>query len=120
MPDMLHDGLAWLAAQLTTFYSQTVTYTRPGLGSCALQATIGRTAFRTGDDRNTRLEWADVDFLIDASLLVIGAQTITPKTGDRIAWNARVYEVQPFNGEQPFRPSDPFAIKLRIHTKRVQ
>jgi hypothetical protein len=119
-------GQSWLAGQITANCAQAVTYTRQGAGSVTVQAVIGRTAFRVDDTlaQRSRLEWADLDFLIDQALLVIGGVTITPTKGDRIAPGVapllgKTYEVQPVNGEPAARFSDPFGNKWRIHCKRV-
>lgn len=119
MSDLLHDGVAWLAGQAKQYFAQSVTYTRPGLGdSPPLLATIGQTPFRTGDDRASRIEWSEVDFLLTSADLVVAGQAVTPRPGDRITWSGQgIYEVQPYNGEQHYRTIRETMV--RIHTKRV-
>lgn len=119
MPDMLQDGVTWLAGKLKAYVSQSVTYSRPGSGSVVIVATPGQTMFRTGDDRVSRVEWSDADFIVTAADLVLASAVVVPKTGDRITWGAKVFEVQPTNGEQVYRNHDEYGITLRIHTKRV-
>lgn len=125
MSNFLASAAQWLADKQKAYVSETVTYTRPGTGSVSgIQATIGRTAFRTSNDGPSRLEWVDADFLIEAADLVIGGVAITPQKGDTITPTTgnlvgHVYQVQATPGEQHARSSDQFGIRLRIHGKRT-
>lgn len=120
MSDMLADGVAWLAGQLTAYASRNVLYSRKGAGTQTMAATVGQTPFRVEDQNHSRVEWSDRDYLIDAALFAQGPNFGTPQKGDQIADGAEVYEVTPYNMEPHFRKADPFGVKLRIHTKRVR
>ena len=71
-----------------------------------------------------RLEWTDRDFLIQAADLDLGSGPVLPERGDQIkeidGAVESTYEVAAYGGEPPYRPSDPFGIVLRIHTKLIQ
>jgi hypothetical protein len=122
MPDMLQSGTAWLKATMKASASQAIVYSRQGTGSVAIaQAVLGRTGFRTDDRQQgrSRLVYADADFLIDPADLVIAGVPITPKKGDRIAWNGSTYEVQPYNGEPEERWDTAYKNWFRVHAKFV-
>jgi hypothetical protein len=63
------------------------------------------------------------DYLIRAADLVLDGALTTPAVGDRIAeivgGRVEVYAVMGAGSEKHFRPSDPDALALRIHTAHV-
>ena len=64
---------------------------------------------------------ADMDWLVEAALLVLDDQVVTPGRGDRVEdAGAGTYEVLSIAGEDCYRPMDATATFLRIHTKRVR
>jgi len=125
--DLLQAAQQRLADRLKALVGQPFTYTQAGVVSNGrVTGIIGRTAFRTSDARGvSRLEWDDADVLMEAADLValgvakpVKGDVITP-TGTNPLNDGRAYEVQAPPGEQHYRPSDPYGILLRIHTKRV-
>ena len=122
MSDLLEKGQQWLADQLTTRAAQTVVYARDG-DEVSVPATIGQTTFEHDDGQGTIIRTQVRDYLIDANKLVLAGQTTQPKPGDQIRETAGdttfTYEMMAIAGEPCWRYSDPFRIKLRIHTKLV-
>lgn len=123
MADLLRNGQAWLASQLKTHASTQVIYQR-GADQVTVSATVGRTLLKLDDGYGgIRMEWTDRDFLIQSADLNFGGGPIEPAAGDLIKETVgatqTTYEVASFGSDPPFRPSDPFAIVLRIHTKLV-
>lgn len=96
-----------------------VTYTRGGL-SATLTAVAGRTdsQLQDGEAGRQRTEYADQDYLIAAADLA-AAGFGPPQRGDRIAAGGEVHEVLPIPSEPHYRAADAYAIRWRIHTKRV-
>lgn len=123
MADMIRNGQAWLANQLKTHASAQVIYQR-GESQVAVAATIGRTLLKLDDGYGgTRMEWTDRDYLIHSADLDFGSGPFAPAAGDLIKETSEAttltYEVACFGSDPPFRPSDPFGIVLRIHTKLI-
>ncbi len=122
MTDILHKGQAWLSEKLTRHASRLVTYRRGELET-TLTATIGKTVAEqdTGDGLILKAEIRD--YLIDTKDLVLGGEPTLPKRGDYIIETesgvSHTYEVLPIGNQRAWRYSDPFRIKLRIHTKRI-
>ena len=120
MTDLLQKGQSWLTDQMTTHASQLVTYERGAL-AVEVRATIGQTVFEHDDGQGALIRTQVRDYLIDANRLVLGGETVLPKPGDHIRETADgktfVYEVMAIAGEPCWRYSDPFRLKLRIHTK---
>ena len=63
------------------------------------------------------------DFLIDTYSLLDSIIGSLPRRGDAIVEidgnHTFIFEVMALGGEPPWRYSDPFRLKLRIHTKQV-
>ena len=118
MGDLLEQASGWLASQRTKFLSRPVVYSR-GISNVAVQATIGKTAFEIDDGYGMIEKWESRDFLIVAADLALGGAVITPQRGDKITDGGKVYEVLAPGKEDVCRPSDPYGVTLRIHTKQV-
>ncbi|MEZ6099984.1 MAG: hypothetical protein R3E01_13530 [Pirellulaceae bacterium] len=122
MTDLLQEGQAWLADQLTTHASQNVVYARDA-DEVAVLATIGKTTFEHDDGQGAIIRTQVRDYLIDAPKLVLAGEAVLPKPGDRIkeveGGHTYIYEAMAIAGEPCWRYSDPFRLKLRIHTKLV-
>lgn len=124
MADLLESGQDWLAGKLKAHASREVLYLR-GASQVPVSATIGRTLLKLDDGYGgIRMEWTDRDYLIQAVEIDFGSGPVTPQRGDRIQDTVgsivSTYEVAAYGGEPPFRPSDPFGIVLRIHTKCIE
>lgn len=123
MSDLLKQGQAWLADQLTEHASRHVVYRRGDLG-VEVSATVGRSTYRQ-DDGNGVITRSHVrDFLIDTQELLLSIIGSLPRRGDRIVEidgeSTFIFEVMSLGGEPPWRYSDPFRLKLRIHTRQIE
>ena len=124
MTNLLKTASDWLQDRQKTHAATLIVYSRGG-HQIALTATVGRTEFEidTGDGFPVRLE--SRDFLIHAADLVLGGVTVLPERHDRIretdpAGDTVVYEVMgPTEDSPPWRYSDSFRRRLRVHTKEV-
>ena len=122
MSDMLHKGQSWLAAKLTRFASRMVTYQRDEV-SVDLPATIGKSEYEQDNGEGVITRAQVRDFLINTKDLLASPIGTWPRRGDRILETdgdtTFVYELMSIGNEPPWRYSDPFRVKLRIHTKLV-
>jgi len=121
--DFMSRGMAWLATRQQSTMSQPIVYRR-GNDVVAICATIGSTMFQISDeDGGIRMERSDRDFLIVAADLVLSGSPVKPVRGDTIKQNIGgtifTYEVFPYNGEQPYRWSDTYRNRFRVHTKLI-
>ena len=122
MTDMLRDGLSWLTGKLTSHAAREVTYRRGDLQATVL-ATIGKTVAEqdSGDGLIMRMEIRD--YLIDTMSLLLDGQQLLPQRGDLIIETEDgkdfTYEVLPIGSDRAWRYSDPFRLKLRIHTRLI-
>ena len=122
MSDLLKAGQKWLAEKLTKHASREITYRRGEVES-TVTATIGKTMADqdTGDGLVLRMEIRD--YLIDTGDLKLDGQPTLPERGDLIIENDDgknfTYEVLPIGNQRAWRYSDPFRLKLRIHTKLI-
>lgn len=119
MADMLADAAEWLAGQMTDNLSQTVTYRRGGL-SVSLAATKAPVR-RATDPTFGLLLPTECDWIIQASLIVLGGATVEPKeiTDTIEEANGTIWQVMPNDSEAAYRQSDPFGNAWRIHTKLI-
>ena len=64
------------------------------------------------------------DFLIDTYALLSSIIGTLPRRGDTIVEidgnQTFIFEVMALGGDPPWRYSDPFRLKLRIHTKQIE
>lgn len=123
MPDLLHDGQAWLTDQLQEHAATEVTYRRGG-EEVTVRAVIGRTLLKLDDGMGgVRMEWTDRDYLIRATDLVLGGSPASPQRGDQIrevvGGSTLVFEVLAPEGEPPWRYADPHRQMFRLHTKQI-
>ncbi len=122
MSDLLRDGQHWLADKLTKHASQTVIYRRGELG-VELVATIGRSMYDQDDGEGIITRSQVRDFLIDTNLLLLSIIGSLPRRGDQVIEidgdKTFIFEVMSLGGDPPWRYSDPFRLKLRIHTKQI-
>ena len=119
---MLNQGQSWLAEKLTKHASQTVVYQRDDL-SVELSATIGKSEYEQDDGEGIITRAQVRDFLINTKDLLESAIGTWPRRGDQIletdGETTFVYELMSIGNEPIWRYSDPFRVKLRIHTKQV-
>ena len=123
MSDMLHRGQAWLADQLTKHASRNIVYQRDEI-SVELTATIGMSRYEQDDGEGVITRAQVRDYLINTRSLVQSAIGALPRRGDRILEQdgdtTFVFETMSIGSDPPWRYSDPFRVKLRIHTKQVE
>jgi hypothetical protein len=118
MVDLLQQASAWLADRRAAFLSRSVVYSRSE-DSVAVQAGVGKTTFEIDDGYGLATTWESRDYLIAAADLVLAGEVVKPQRGDRIADGGKVYEVMAPGKEDVCRPSDPYGVTWRIHTKQV-
>ena len=122
MKDVLRDGQSWLAAKLKQFASREVIYRRDDQ-STVVNATIGTTKGEQDAGDGLILQTEIRDYLIDAADLSLDGTLTLPERGDLIieveSGVRFTYEVLPIGNQKPWRYSDPFRLKLRIHTKLI-
>jgi len=126
MSDLLQSGASWLATTLRNHAAQTVTYRRPHTGgsqSVELAATIGRSEIEEQQADGTLVKYEIRDYLIDVADLVLAGVAVLPEDGDLIEETlggaTAVYEILR-DGDEPWRYSDVYHTRLRIHTKRIK
>ena len=119
MADLLETASTWLGKMRSKHLARQVMYSR-GADSVQVAATVGSTTFEISDQYGAVEKWESRDFLVTAAALVLGGEPVEPQRGDRITDGAKVYEVLAPCKEDVFRPSDPYAVTLRIHTKQVE
>jgi len=114
MTDMLATGVAWLDGKRKSLMSRAVVYRR-GTDDLAIQATIGKTDFESGDEQGIRVTAEMRDWIITgADLGSLGV----PLPGDQIVDGALVYEVMNLGTAGNWR-WDNFHVAMRIHTKEI-
>lgn len=123
MTDVIKQGQAWLADQITTHASRSVVYRRGELG-VELVATVAKSHYQQDDGSGVITRSQVRDFLIDTQSLLLSIIGSLPRRGDKIVEidgdQTFVFEVMALGGEPPWRYSDPFRLKLRIHTKQIE
>lgn len=119
MADLLQSAASWMADQLSSHLSQTVTYRRGGQ-SVSLAAT--KCPVRSEIDTQFGvLRIGECDWIVKASLLVLSATTITPQKNDVVEESdGTQWLVLPLIEQQEYQPSDPYGYSFRIHTKRIE
>lgn len=100
-----------------------ITYTRDGV-TIPLTATVGQTRFASQMEGKARVEFGEIDLIIESKDLVFDGAVTTPLKGDRIAitlnGTAMTLELMiPQTREPSWRYSDPERKRIRLHLKRV-
>ncbi len=123
MTDLLRKGQEWLASKLTQHASREIVYRRGELG-VTLRATIGKSMYDQDDGEGIVTRSQVRDFLIDTDGLLRSVINSLPRRGDTIVEidgnQTFIFEVMALGGDPPWRYSDPFRLKLRIHTKQIE
>lgn len=120
MANILQTASDYLQSKRDESMSTLVLYSRPSSGdSVSVLASPGSTPFRVMDEAGRFFIIKSADFLITASLLLFGAETVVPVIGDRITYNGFIYEVFPYNNEPEWRWTSSFRTTRRIHTKKI-
>lgn len=114
--NMLRSASEWITQQRGRFLSENIVYRHFGDDETVLQisATRGRTIFKAENDYGVTIRVFSIDFLVEAELL-----PFSPKKGDEIICDGKIFEVLAPNDEPVFRWSGQFEHTLRIHTKEI-
>jgi len=104
-------------------YPAEITYTR-NASAVTLTASVGRTVFASQLDGKARVEFGEIDLIIDSADLVLDGIQTTPERGDRVSitldGTAMTLELMvPQTREPAWRYSDPERKRIRLHLKRV-
>ncbi len=94
--------------------SENVLYIRNGLEK-TVPAIFGQTKYERSDDYGLKTGSFMHDFLFRFSDL-----EFYPEQGDHIIANSKEYEVNDFGQEGCWRWSDPYGIRMRVHTKLIK
>lgn len=119
MTTFLRRSMNWLSSTLadTGVAGESIIYQR-GSESLSIIAVVGQSESTQVDASGVSYSVATTDFMISASDLVFGGETVEPAERDRIIWDGRVYIVaQPTGGDRPFRSSGNDRSLWRVHTK---
>lgn len=121
MADLLATAASWVASQQKSHLSQTVIYVRGQL-SVSVSATLGQSEEETFENGGTLVNSRSKDFIIDTADLILDSATVLPKRGDIIKQTidsvVHKFEVMTENAnEPPWRYTDDYQTRLRIHTK---
>lgn len=113
------DAATFLADQMAGYLSQTVTYRRGGL-TVSIAAT--KCPIRAEQDQATQEEFEPCDWIIKASLIVLGGETVEPNgtTDEIVESDGQEWQVLQDGNQPAYRPVDPFRRMFRIHTKRIK
>ncbi len=122
---MLEDGMLWLEQQRHRNMTVPVAYQRGGGPAIELDATLGKSTFKSQDDYGRLINTVSTDFLVRVEDLIVDGQSVLPEAGDYIFYprasetNSKVgvYEVAAINGEPCWRYSDINNKTFRVHTK---
>ena len=118
MVDMLQQASAWLSGQRTKFLSRPVVYGR-GSNSVTVQVGVGKTTFEIDDGYGGIERYESRDFLIAAADLILAGEVVKPQRDDTVSDAGKVYQVMAPGKEDVCRPSDPYGVTWRIHTKQT-
>lgn len=111
---MLEQAAEWLEFQRQKELAVPIVYLRRDGESLPIQASPGKTLFRSEDQYGVTVRMESRDFLVAASDL-----PDDPVRGDRIFYDGRQYEVLAPNGEPVWRWCGTCHWIRRIHTKET-
>ena len=115
MADMLADGAAWLAGQLSQSAGRAVVLS-DGTDSITITATIGRSTFEGVNTSGVAEVWESRDFLVTTGDLDLGYPSHGWTVTDVIDGVEVVFEVRTPAGVPSWHYSDAFRQIVRIHT----
>lgn len=125
MADLLATGSAWLSGVMQAHAAKSIAYRRGTSSVTISNATVGRTEFEIVDQNQMLVKVESRDYIFSASQLVIASATVLPEQGDLIdevvgaeTWTFEVMAPAPRSA--PWRYSDPYHQRLRVHTKLVK
>lgn len=114
---------SFLGRAMKDTFPAEITYTR-GAETITITASVGRTVFASQQDGKARVEFGEIDLVIDSADLVLGGVKSEPARGDRVGitldGTAMTLELMiPQTREPAWRYSDPERKRIRLHLKRV-
>lgn len=114
MANLLSKGAQYLKDSRTKHLTEDITYEPKAGGSHDIKATLGAQTFVEETVSGAELETKSKDFLINSEDI-----PSEPEEGDKITYNGRLFEVNPFGDLSPWAWSDSFNRVYRIHTKEI-
>jgi hypothetical protein len=114
MPNMLKRGQEFLADKQETHTSEMITYHSGAESFGPFAAVMGRADMDQSEDGNAESISTIFDFIFRASLV-----PRPPKSGDRITHDGQLYELIEDISGGPWRYSDPYRLRYRVHTQRL-
>ena len=123
MSNLLQDGATWLGEQLKEVAGVTIAYQRGAAASSDITATVSLHEYEVLDTDGIMILIKSRDYIVHAADLVIGSDTITPRSGDRIVetigGTEQTFEIMPLGAQNEYEPLDTDGVLLKIHTKKV-
>lgn len=124
MADVIKTGSDWLMAKLKANCSTTVSLRRHVSETTGVSATVGSSDHQQIDELGGVIQMESRDYLIDSDDYTFSGVETEPKRGDVIVETidgvVNEFEVMPFLGGAPWRWSDDYHTKYRIHTQKVK
>lgn len=111
---ILEQASEWLEQQRQMNLTVPIVYVRKDGAEKNVNATVGKTLFRSENEYGVTIRTESRDFLIAGSDL-----PDDPVRGDRIVYDGRRYEVLAPNGEPVWRWCGTYHWTRRVHTKEI-
>lgn len=112
--NMLKDGVKFLTARQNASASESIIYKSGSRSYGPFNAVIAQTEMEEAEDVASEFISTIFDFIFRADLLAE-----PPKPGDRIITGGQTYEVMHGLAAGPWRFSDPYHIRYRVHTQHI-
>lgn len=124
MSNLMEDGAAWLGQRLAESAGVPGVYQRGADESAELIASVAMHDYEVIDPQTGVPEQITAyDWTFTAADLVVSAQTILPRAGDRwvatVAGQAASYEVLPIGKKPCYERLDAHGVLLLVRTKKV-
>ena len=122
MPSGFEERFQALASPgLQNRFGVTVTITRGVNVSAGFTARRhDRTFGAMGAEYGIEIKITMRDFILPIASVVIGGNTVEPRTGDRITEGDEIFEIQPPDDKKPSVELQPGGFNWLVHTKRVE
>lgn len=117
--NLMQRSATWLGSKLQDAAGTTVTYRRADK-SISVTATHALAEHDIIDTEGFATKVKSHDWTFTAAELLLFAEQLTPRPGDRIEAGDDVYEVLPLDDKKPcVEPLDADGILVVVHTKKV-
>jgi hypothetical protein len=124
MSNLFEDAAAWLGERLKENVGLAGVYERAGQQSASITASVAMHDYEVVNEETGIPETVRAyDWTFTPADLVVGAQTVTPRSGDR--WKATIagvletYEVLPIGKLPCYERLDAHGVLLLVRTKKV-